>query len=76
MDKNRAFIVALVVFVVSWYGLNYISSFDIGFDIPLIGHISLLQPFASLQPYIIFVGLIPTILVYYLISRNQRRKHN
>jgi len=61
-----------IVFVL-WFFTGQITSFALGFDLPLLGFVGV-EPFSFLSEfYVLIVGL-GSLLVYYMLTRREYKK--
>ena len=68
--RTKGLIVALLFLAGFWYFSDIIVKFEIGgFDIPFLGHITGYQPFAGYSQYVLPVGGLLAVLIYYMMTR-------
>lgn len=70
-SKNKALVVAFVIFAVFGYASYSFVTYEVGFDLPIFGHISLGHPLISLAQPTLFIGIALTVIVYYMMTRRK-----
>lgn len=72
MNKTQALIIALVMSLMLTVSLPaFLADFEVGYDLPLIGHVSLFEPNQVFGTF--FAGAIISALIMYVMI-NERRK--
>jgi len=75
MEKNQIIIVAFFMLLVSNFLLPVLlGSFEIGFDVPLFGHVTLFSPEELFGAYSFILGGTLTLIIVYFMWQERRQK--
>ena len=73
MSRNQALLVAFLFLGLFWYASPFVFDYTFAVNLPIIGPIFQYAPLSILSQYSVLIGGSFALLLYYQITKNERK---